>query len=258
MAVTFDAGSSSGTTNAGTSPLTWTHTCGASATALYIGVAVGQSGTSDSTVASGVSATYNGVSMTAVTAGQSSGNTGLTGTSGFIKVFKLASPATGANTVSVSFGTLSSGAVDGTGISVQGAVGGEGTPVTGFAQGVTTMTATVASTSTGNLCLAFLADGSGGEAWTAGTQAGKADNTGANANATAAGSTSSAYRVSAAGSTALTATFTTDWYGAIAFEVQALAGTNQPGPPLYPEYMQSTPALIITNAGWRGANHSLP
>lgn len=29
-----------------------------------------------------------------------------------------------------------------------------------------------------------------------------------------------------------------------------------PGPSLYPEYMQSTPALIITNAGWRGANHS--
>ena len=221
MAVAFDAvgPSAAGAGNAGTSPLTWTHTCGASATALYVGVGVGVGvpGT-DSHLT--ITATYNGVAMTALSAGQSSGFTGITGNSGMVKVFVLTSPPTGsAYTVSVavtpgSGNTLNS--IAGGSISVTGSAT-TGTPVQGFAQNVGSGSIGVTGTTSGNLCLAYVADGTGGEAWTAGTQRFRIDNS----TSSAAGAVTGATLAAAGGTTTMSWTMTSDYYGAIAFEAQS-------------------------------------
>lgn len=214
----FDAvgPSSAGASNAGTSPLNWTHTPVGTPTVAYVGISVGHSvGTNDTTYT--VTATYGGTAMTAMSSGQSSGFTGMTGNGGFIKVFKLVSPPSGAQTVSVTVTGSGLSALIGGSITVTGIVSGESALVNGFAQSVTGFTVNVPSTTTGNLCLAFESSGNGGEAWTVGTLRYKAD---VNANS-GAGNSTGATQSSASGSTSMTETQASDWYGVIAFESQA-------------------------------------
>ena len=92
MAVAFDAvGPSSSGLQWTTAPTTWTHVCGASATALVVYIAIDNvpSGTSGTV-------TYNSVSMTKVAEWVSN----FSGTAGVIAVYTLLNPTTGSNTVS--------------------------------------------------------------------------------------------------------------------------------------------------------------
>ncbi len=96
MAVVFDAvgPSSAGTGVTGTSS-SWSHTCSAASNRLLIvGVAIGVvvDGGATTTV------TYNGVAMTSVVARVESGGAA----DGYVQMFYLLAPATGANTVLVS------------------------------------------------------------------------------------------------------------------------------------------------------------
>lgn len=75
------------------SPATWTHVCGGSATLLLVAVNYGKSPDTGVTL----SATYNGVSMTAIGSPLHSG----TDTAGYIQWFKLQNPTAGSNAVSV-------------------------------------------------------------------------------------------------------------------------------------------------------------
>src|SRR6476619_6975756 len=102
MAVAFDAvgPSSAGAGAAGVSgagALTWSHTCTGSQLLLLVGVGVGGAISDGNTVA----VTYNGVSMTDCGAGKIHTNAG---TLGFVQLFYLIAPATGANTVSINSG----------------------------------------------------------------------------------------------------------------------------------------------------------
>ena len=94
MAVTFDAvgPGTSGQSAIDTTPVTWTHVCGASATLLTVEVAIGAY--TDSGIA--LSVTYNGVSLT------SAGLVHVDNTTaGFTQIFYLINPAIGSNTVSI-------------------------------------------------------------------------------------------------------------------------------------------------------------
>ena len=224
MAVAFDAvGPSSAGASSATSPLTWTHTCGAGATALYAAVAVGHLASSFADSAVTVTATYNGIAMTALSAGQSttiaSGlDTSATTSTGFVKVFRLASPPTGsAFTVSV---TLSSApdVLTGGSVSVSGS-GGEGTlfPASSSGASVTSGSVGVTGTTAGGLVAAFMATGSGGETATGGTtQRYKRD---ANTNSSA-GNSAAETLASPGGTATMSWTQTADSFAVIAFEVQ--------------------------------------
>ena len=234
MAVAFDAvGPSSAGATSSASPLNWTHTCGAGATALYAAVAVGHLSSTFADSAVTVTATYNGIAMTALSAGQSttiaSGlDTSAATSTGFIKVFRLASPPTGsAFTVSVSESpapdTLTGGS-----ISVTGS-GGEGTlfPASSSGASVTSGSVGVTGTTAGGLVAAFMATGSGGETATGGaTQRYKRD---ANGN-TSAGNSAAETLASPGGTATMSWTQAADSFAVIAFEIQppAAAGTLLP------------------------------
>lgn len=98
-AVTFDAvgPSSAGTANTATTSLTWSHTC--SGTNRLLVVVVGFSAATD-TGKSITSVTYNGVTMNSEGLVHSGG-----GTAGFVQMFSLKAPATGANNVVVTAST---------------------------------------------------------------------------------------------------------------------------------------------------------
>ena len=93
MAVTYDAvgPSSTGQGQLSTTTISWSHTCSGSNRLLTVGVGVGF-GTSDNTLA----VTYNGVAMTSAGRVMSNGQN-----DGFVELFYLVAPATGANTVQV-------------------------------------------------------------------------------------------------------------------------------------------------------------
>jgi hypothetical protein len=216
VAVTFDAvgPSSSGQVSTGAN-LTWNHTCGTGATALYVGVGVD---TSNSGITA--SATYNGVAMTSMGL-QASGGSGET--SGYLQVFKMESPPTGAAhavLVTATAGTpdsMEAGSVSVTGSS------SEGTVFTSSSSGsvVTSGSVAVTGTTSGNLIIGFLVNGSGGTSFTSGTSRFIANGTHDNAAGTAACATSA----SSGGTVTIGWSQTLDWYGAIGFEVQA-GGTS--------------------------------
>lgn len=89
MAVAFDAvgPSAAGASALAATSLTWSHTVGGSANAIIAGCALGQSPDTPT-----LTATYNAVSMTAGAVVHSGG-----GTTGYLRVFTLAAPSTGAN-----------------------------------------------------------------------------------------------------------------------------------------------------------------
>jgi hypothetical protein len=105
MSVAYDnvGPSSSGTakgpvatgTTAGSTDLTWMHTCGSSPTlALFVGVGVSSEDSTDSKYT--VTVTYNGVSMTSLGLVHTNDST-----AGFVQLFALLNPATSGNTVDV-------------------------------------------------------------------------------------------------------------------------------------------------------------
>lgn len=116
MAIAFDASSSGGP--GPSSPVSWSHTCTGSDLVLIVAIAQ----FTGSAILTGV--TYNGVSMTAVA------NKLLPGSGGRVSVYRLFSPATGANTITVSFsgGDINTytGAISLTGVSSTGQVSSTG------------------------------------------------------------------------------------------------------------------------------------
>ena len=216
VAVTFDAvGPSSAGKTGATSPQTWTHTCTAGASELLVGVAV------DSAADSGLvcAVTYNSVGMTSVLRWQS-GGTGQT--SGFVQVFRMASPPTGsAFTVSVAVtGTGTFDQISGGSISFAGSTA-LGTAVHSDSAAASVTTATtgnVLSTSASNLVAGFLANGGGNTAATAGTSRFLLFGSGGAAGGAsyAAGSTIPG----TGGNVAVTWSQNSDWYAAIGLEVQ--------------------------------------
>lgn len=148
MAVTFDAvgPSSSGFTfNAGnpSSPVTWSHSVAASASALLVEIAF------DGATATGVSCTAGGTSMTADSHNGSMANNG----SGSTFVFTLLNPPTGSITISIAFTVSGANGASGGSLSFKGATG-FGTSVTTTGLGATG-SVTVSGTGSASLVAAF-------------------------------------------------------------------------------------------------------
>ena len=221
MAVAFDVvGPSSSGATGGTSPLTWSHTCAGSATALYVGVAV-DAGGSDAGIS--LSVTYAGVTMTAKDRVESGGST-----FGFVQWFKLDSPATGPNTVSV---TVTGSGWD---IAGGGSVSFTGSAATGTATvadsggaSQSSGTITLPASTSGNQVVTFICCGSDTLAFTAGTQRFATNTSGGGAAGAVGGATA------AASGSAVTTTWTqaSDFWGAVTFEVQAGGGGGAPAMP---------------------------
>jgi hypothetical protein len=145
--VTNDASASS--SSAGSGSLTFSHTCAATATKLYVAAIIGVSGDTGEVV----TATYNGVSMTDCGAGAKHANNG---TNGFLQIFELDNPASGAHNVVITVTTgntpnsiigIASSYIPGSGLALQ-----SGTPVTAAAaSGTSPITVNVTGTTNGNL-----------------------------------------------------------------------------------------------------------
>lgn len=251
MAVTYDATGAGGT--ATTSPLTFTHTCAASATYLIVGVAV-DIGTGDGALTA--SCTYNSISVPSVLRWESGGSAQ---SAGFTQLFAKANPSTGsAFTVSVSVTGGTPDRISGNSMSFIGAAA-LGTAAHGDsnAASVTSGSVTVPVTTPGNIVAITICNGQNATSWTTGTA--KWTDTGA-ASSGAAGVSSGAILASTGGSVSPAWTQTSDFYAAVAVEVQAGGGgggAGSSGPPLYPQNETSAPAIVVTSAGWRNAQHSL-
>ena len=262
MAVTISAVGPAGGGGAGTvttSPLTWTHTCLAGDTALYVGVITGLGGTADSSFT--VTATYNGIAMTAMSPGQSTNGTALTGSSGFVKVFKLASPPTGsAFTVSVSVSPGTFMAIAGGSVSVAGSVTESAlTVATTLGASAASGTVNVTGTTSGNQVLLFVGDGSGAEAVTGGATLRYLND---QTSSFGCGNTFCSSLASPGGTAVMSWTQTSDQYAAIAFEVQA-AGAAAPAPPApraapVPPGLRSPAALQLSGQTPRAAVTTAP
>lgn len=222
MAVAFDAvGPSSSGTASVTSPLTWTHVCGAGATVLLVGV------TCDAATDTGMvlSATYNGVAMTSLGLRHSNDQT-----AGYIQLFRLDSPATGSNTVSVTeAGGSGLGGLDGGSISFTGSASVSAAQTAAGAG--TTASLAFTPTSTGNMVAAFAGCGS---ALTPSGSFTSRFNENAGSGQAAAGYAAGSTIASTGGSVTASWTSASDWWAVIAVEVQAPAASAPAVPPAMP------------------------
>jgi hypothetical protein len=218
--VTFDAvgPSSSGAANGGTSPLTWSHTNGATADYLLAGFAL--DGSSGITPANNPfsSVTYNGVSMGSSLLNWQSGGSGEA--AGYLGVYALASPATGsALTVSGSFTTTGTDGAEGGSLSFITGGGSVGT-AQHFDSGGSLAgsgSISISTTSASSLVAVFMVNGSGGTSWTAGTSRIVGTHTGTAAGA--AWTVSAATIAGTGGNVTVSWTQNGDLWAAIAVEV---------------------------------------
>lgn len=222
-----------------TTPITWTHVAVAGDTELLVGISVDNI----TFAGSGVTATYNGVSMGTPIANWPSGGTGKT--VGFVALFAMANPPSGSHTVSVAW--TAGDAAGGGSVSYTGSAS-LGSPVTADSAGVavTTGSIIIPTTSASNRAFAVVAAGSGSIAFTAGTQRYTFSGGGSGA-ATGAGGAD----IAGTGSNVtISWTQTSDWFGAIGVEIQAavLAAPNR--------QMGGRPFTQFIQAGRLGAAHS--
>ena len=212
MAVAFDAvGPSASGLQWTADPQTWTHVCGGSATALVVFVAV------DNVPSIVFTVTYNSVAMTHVAQWVANGpGAG----AGIIAAFSLLNPAKGSNLVSVTTSGVSpkhGGSISFTGA---GAFGAAVTLPASAVGNITSGSIPVTSTTSGNMVVAGVTNGSDTTAFTAGTSRFSTTMSGSGAAEDCAAAT----LASSTGTTTVTWTQASDWYGAIAFEVQASGG----------------------------------
>lgn len=101
MAVAFDAvgPSSAGTSASFANALSWSHTCSGSNRILIVGITVGYFFSNSNTDT--VTVTYNSVAMTSLGRVKSANQN-----NGYVEMFALFAPATGANTVAVSVSSI--------------------------------------------------------------------------------------------------------------------------------------------------------
>lgn len=217
MAVAFDVTGVSVLTQAGTSPLAWTHILGATADMLLAAVVL-DAGSACTPANNPITAmTFNAVTMGSSLLNWQTG--GSTQTSGYMALYKLAAPATGSHSVSSAFTTTGlDGCIGGSASFITGA-GSIGTPVHADSNsaGVTSGSIAVTGTNANSLICVFVTNGSGGTAFTTGTSRLTAVHSG-----TAAGG---AWSVNCAtipgngGTVTVNWTQTNDFYAAIAVEV---------------------------------------
>jgi hypothetical protein len=156
MPVAFDAvGPSSSGANSATASLTWAHTITGSGTVLLAACALD----AGSDGAFSMSATYNAVAMTSLSVVHSGGLS-----AGFLQVWGIIAAAGAAHNVVVTAagGTpsgLSGGSLSFTGAG-QSIAAAFGTPATGTGNPASTVTATMASTTSGNIIGGFACSGS--------------------------------------------------------------------------------------------------
>ena len=240
MAVAFDAvgPSASGATSA-TSPLTFTHVCGASATHLLVGVT--WDGATDT--GASLSATYNSVSMTALTSALHTGG----GTAGFLATFYLAAPATGSHSVVVTaaggsgLAGLNGGSISFTGSTVLG------TPQTAVSSGVQANPSLgFTGSQTGNQVVAFA--GSGSVLTASGSFTSRFNDTTGSGSA-GAGFAAGSSIAGTGGTVTASWTMTADFWAVAAVEVQAGGGPGTPSAPY--SFPQMRTERIPGHAGGR-------
>ena len=224
MAVAVDAvGPSSSGTQGSTSPLTWTHVNGASASLIMVGISVDKSSADGGLTAT---VTYGGNALTSLLRWESGGSANA---NGFVQVFYLFNPPAGSNTVSVACTTGFDGITGGS-ISFTGAATPMGSPVHSDSNSVTVTSGTISvpTANSANMAVAFICAGSDSIAWTAGTSR--------FVNATGAGFGGAASYSAGATSpgtgsnVSLSWTQASDWYGAVGVEIKA-AGSGAAVPP---------------------------
>lgn len=216
MAVAFDAvGPSAAGTIAAATPLTWSHTCTGSDRALLVGVSVGQLPVGGLTL----TVTYNSVAMTQLGTVASNNNT-----DGYVVLFGLLAPASGANTVSVGWTGGTPHHVIGGSVSLTG-VASFGTAVTAFGASATPAV-TVSGTTAGNMVVDVVCAAVAVGASTQTKRWGLTSDT-TNAACNAAQATAAA-----GGSVTMQYSITSDWWGIVAVEAVAAAGGPPPTPPL--------------------------
>jgi hypothetical protein len=220
MAVAFDAvGPGATGTISATSPLTWSHTCTGTNGALLVGVSFGQAGGSSGADTNTV--TYNGVAMTRLGAVSSNNQT-----DGYVELYGLIAPATGANTVSVSHTTagtvhhIVAGSVSFTGAA------SFGTAVTNFGSS-TTPTVNVTGTTAGNMVVDACCDAQG---LISSNQTLRWESAGSDANTAACNAGQST--AAAGGTITMSWAAPTDWWGIVAAEVIAAGGGAPTAPTL--------------------------
>jgi len=212
--VSFDAvgPSSAGQSATAVASTSWSHTCTGTNRLLVVGVAVGDtSGTG--TIGS---VTYNNVVMTSV----AKVFTNNTAAAGFVEMFQLVAPATGANTVAVTASTtmnaLSAGSVSFTGVHQTTPVG---SPVTAFGNS-STPAATVTGTTAGNMVVDAACAGID---FTADTQTMRWRR---NTNTDTGAGNGTQSTAAAGGSVTMSHTISNDWWGVVAVEVKAASGAG--------------------------------
>jgi hypothetical protein len=186
--------------------LSWSHTCTGSNLVLVVGIAIGIIGDAGKSA----SATYNGVSMTSAGIVHSDN-----ATDGFVQMFYLAAPATGANTVAI---TVTGGTVDITGGSVSFTGAHQTTPLINIATNFgASATASVSVTNaSGNMVVDALCDGAGVNTGSGTTERWHKDFNSSSAAGNAAQSTSSS-----TGTVNMTYDLNSDSWGIIGASVQS-------------------------------------
>ncbi len=230
MAVSVDTVSpTSAGSHSATSPLTISHTCGASATWLFASVAVDASSDGGATI----SATYNSVNMPSVLRWES-GGTGKV--NGFVNIFGLQNPTTGSaqNIVVTVTGSIGLAQIAGAGISFNG-VGSLSATQHNDSAGVSVTSGKIDFTGSGsssNLVFGVMCCGSNTiTAWTGGTQRYLVTGT---VDTDAAGATAAGTIPSNGGTATISWTQASDWFGIAAVELIASA-TAAKGPVVSPD-----------------------
>jgi hypothetical protein len=239
VAVTFDvAASATGFTSTSTT-LSWTHTAGAGATAVLVGLAWGA--TSFPPTVNGI--TYGGNTMTLLKT-QATNNVS---SNGGVLLYGLTGQATGNNTVSFTFNAAASNIAIGNSMTFIGATS-IGTAAANFGSSASE-TVNVTGTTSGNLVAAVEAHGTNGTiTWTTGTQRFDDEVSAASGASNLSGGT-----LAAGGTVTPAVTIPSDTWGMIGVEVQA---ANITGPPSF-SAPPSRVAVLAGFAGRAGAQHSL-
>lgn len=219
MTLAFDAvGPASPTTALTPTSITWSHTCSASANRLLLaGFHVGQNSGSDATkTISGV--TYNGVAMTSL--GVRHANDG---TAGYVHVWALVAPASGANNIVATFASAPSSCVYGSlSFTDVDQTTAWSTPVSAAGDSATSSVAVTSNTS-GNI-IAFFVD-SGNDTSTNPTAGTKRYQV--NGNHSSGGGCGCAATIPATGSSVTCSWgLTSDWWSIFAVEVRAVSGAG--------------------------------
>jgi len=215
MAVAFDAlgpaSSAPATDTSGTGTISWTHTCGASASYLLVAVTVDNGGTSS------FSCTYNSIAMTLLQQ-VVSGDNGESG--GFISLFGLANPSTGPNTVQISGAPTSVDVLTGGSLSFTGA-GALGTIYTSQSgvAGASSGSVTIPTTTSGNIVAAFAGNGSGFNSLTPWISPATTEWSEIGAGGVGCGASGAAISSSTGSAVTVSWTQSDDWYGAIGVEL---------------------------------------